>query len=183
MGTGLFGWIQFCSVALSTGGGLSPITSTQPAAPTLGSMAFLEPRAGEQLRVRRPGTRRPHRGPGSCATPPARLLYRLGCGERTARDCRMSIQYSKARVIERNTIHGTSDPGARPSELSKLLYPMSVGVLACAESLINVRDWGQITQPQQPLHPLFFPSARGGIASVHCCWCCVFLGIPTTPCS
>jgi hypothetical protein len=39
-----------------------PITSTQPAAPTLGSMVSLEPRAGKQLRVRGPGLGDPAEG-------------------------------------------------------------------------------------------------------------------------
>jgi hypothetical protein len=67
--------------------------STVPAAPTLGSMVCsLEPRAGKQLRVRRPGTRRPRRG--SCATQLAQLCR---CGERAAGDCPFNIQ--KPRVI------------------------------------------------------------------------------------
>jgi hypothetical protein len=52
----------------------------------------LEPRAGRKLRVRGPGTRRPHRG--SCATHLAQLCR---CGERAAGDC--PFNNPKPRVI------------------------------------------------------------------------------------
>ena len=89
MDTRLVGWTQFRSVALGASG-LSPITSTQPAAPTLGSVVFLEPRAGKRLRMRRPGTRRPHRG--SYAIPQTDSHWRMWRENGEG----LSIRYSKS---------------------------------------------------------------------------------------
>ncbi|KAI0279107.1 hypothetical protein BGY98DRAFT_472789 [Russula aff. rugulosa BPL654] len=172
-------WVPFRGTGRQLDYLQSLVGSTQPL--RWDRWCSLSPVPGSSSAWKKPGTRRPHGGSCECnPTQLAQLQY-----VDVAREWRGivdSIFKSPALFF---FIEKTLFMEHQTRELDHRNYRSCFTRWAWVlfkRVLINVRDWGQITQ--QHRHPLF-PSARGGIAS----WCVAAdaacsLGSPIpTPCS
>lgn len=122
-----------------------------PAAPTLGSMVFLELASCREAVLSEEDRDSVAAKRVVCVrTLPAQLC---SC----ARDCRFNIQKTpRYPSLLRNAIHGTSDPGARPSNhrsyFTRRAWVLNHAMIKCSRLRSD-----NTTRPA----PSFFPSARG----------------------